>query len=101
MAYDFNGPWDSLTGHNAPLYPGDMDVTPTDRQRNVDASINYWLSQGAARHKLVLGIPIFGRTFALTYWFNNSVRAPASGPGLPGPYTIEAGFLGYNEVLNL
>lgn len=99
MTYDFNGAWDPTTGHNAPLYPGNTDISPAQRQRNVDASINYWLSQGAPRHKLVLGIPIFGRTFTLSNSSNNVLGAAASGPGQPGQYTDEAGFLAYNEVL--
>lgn len=98
MAYDFNGAWDTVTGHNAPLYPGDMDLTPTQRQRNVEASINYWISQGAPREKLVLGTPLYGRTFTLSNPAYYLIGSAASGPGQAGPYTRENGFLGYNEV---
>ncbi len=50
MAYDFSGPWDSRTGHNAPL-------------DGADAAITAWIQQGVPAEKLVLGIPLYGYIF--------------------------------------
>lgn len=46
MAYDLHGSWDSSVGINAPMYAGPSDQSATERQLNVEASINYWLGQG-------------------------------------------------------
>ncbi|KZC06560.1 putative chitinase 3, partial [Dufourea novaeangliae] len=90
MAYDMNGSWNSFTGENAPLYSNDPN--------NVNAAVRYWLSQGASPNKLILGIPSYGRSFTLANAGNNGIGAPAVGPGTVGPYTREAGMLGYNEI---
>jgi len=45
-----------------------------------------------------MGIGTYGRTFTLLNPTPCALGVPAIGPGLPGPYTGEAGFLGYNEV---
>jgi hypothetical protein len=45
-----------------------------------------------------MGIGTYGRTFTLRNPPQCALGAPANGPGQPGPYTREAGVLGYNEV---
>lgn len=49
MSYDFHGAWEPRLGHNAPLYESLVDVTSLQRQLNVKASVNYWLSQGITK----------------------------------------------------
>lgn len=49
MTYDLHGPWDMRIGNNAPLYEGLMDVTPLQRQLNINASVNYWLKEGKSK----------------------------------------------------
>ncbi|CAH2239667.1 jg12443 [Pararge aegeria aegeria] len=98
MTYDMNGSWDSVTGHNAPLHKGQGDENVAKQNVfTVDLSLEYWLQQGCPAHKLVLGIPLYGRTFLLTNANNSGVRARASGPGIAGPWTATNGFIGYNE----
>lgn len=97
MTYDMNGSWNKVTGLNAPLYASSREQGD-QAKLNVDASVRYWLSQGAPANKLVLGIPSYGRSFTLANPGNNDVGAPATGPGAAGPYTREAGMLGYNEI---
>ena len=46
MTYDLHGAWDAQIGMNAPLFEGKADVTPTQKQVNVNASVIYWLQQG-------------------------------------------------------
>lgn len=52
--------------------------------------------------KLVMGLPLYGRTFHLeTLYTSNEIPklgAPAKNVGFQGPYTRENGFMGYNEV---
>lgn len=95
MTYDLHGSWDSRTGINAPLYAG----SDSDQQSNADACVKYWLSHGCPKEKLVLGIPTYGRTFALQAPSQNGINSPVSGAGDAGPFTRQAGFLGYNEIL--
>lgn len=46
----------------------------------------------------MIGMPTFGRTFTLADLSKFDIGSPASGGGIPGPYTSEAGFLAYYEV---
>lgn len=64
MSYDLAGSWDSVAGHQAALFgPGP----------NVDSAVHHYLSSGVAGpHKLVLGMPLYGRAFENT-----------NGPGHP------------------
>lgn len=98
MAYDLHGSYDGVTGQNAPLYASSID---SDLTLNVDASIRGWINSGAAPEKLILGIGVYGRTFTLSNAANNKLGASVSNAGNAGPYTAEAGMLGYNEICEL
>lgn len=98
MTYDLHGPWESKTGHNAPLFKGLQDLTTTQKQLNVNSSVSYWLERGAPAAKINLGVAFYGRTFTLRSASEHDVGAPTNGPGQGGPYTFESGFLGYNEI---
>lgn len=97
MCYDEHGSWESVTGHNAPLYaaPGG---TPEDLMRTVNDSVRGWLEYGAQAAKLILGTASYGRTFTLADPNNHGPSAPAVGAGNPGPNTVSAGVLAYYEV---
>lgn len=58
MAYDFYGAWTSTSGYHAQLYPSgkDDDVSGS-------SSISYLVAQGFPAKKILLGIPVFGRSF--------------------------------------
>ncbi|XP_015117974.1 chitinase-3-like protein 1 [Diachasma alloeum] len=100
MAYDFHVAKDLVTGLNAPFLASPSD-TPKDKQLTVQAAVKYWLKQGAPKEKLVLGMPLYGRSFTLENPSDNRVGAPARGPGMAGPYTREPGMLGYNEICEM
>lgn len=83
MAYDMAGSWDSLAGHQAPLF----GPSP-----NVHEAVELYLSHGVAgAHKLVLGMPLYGRAFEHT-----------DGPGCPyqgvGEGSWEAGSWDYKAL---
>ncbi|CAO1336623.1 unnamed protein product, partial [Diamesa serratosioi] len=94
MSYDLHGVWDGKTGINAPLYAG----PDTNKQLNVDASVNFWLSKGCPSEKIIVGIPTYGRSFTLANPSNNGINAAINGGGTAGPFTRQAGMLGYNEI---
>ena len=66
-------------------------------QLNTDFAIQYWLSLGARRDQLVLGLGAYGRGFTLADPSDNGFFAPASSGIDQGMYTGTSGFWGYNE----
>lgn len=57
MAYDFAGSWTAQTGHQSQLYPGRSD------ESSGSGAVDYILSTGFPASKLLLGIPVYGRSF--------------------------------------
>lgn len=97
MAYDFFGSWNSYTGHCSPLGAREHG-SEEEKTLNVESSIRMWLAMGADPAKMLLGMPLYGRTFTLANPSNAGFLAPTVGPGPAGPITREAGYLGYNEI---
>lgn len=91
MCYDYFGAWDKKIGLNAPI--------ENDDELNVKYSIEYFLKLGAPAHKLVMGLPFYGRTF-ITQGEGN-LGEESDEKGFQGPFTREDGFMGYNEVCKL
>ncbi|XP_072336008.1 acidic mammalian chitinase-like isoform X1 [Scyliorhinus torazame] len=96
VSYGFHGAWDRFTGHISPLYRGAADKG-AHANSNVNYAAKYWIRNGLPAKKLIIGFPTFGRTFVLKS-SNESVGAAVTGPGPPGNYTKEAGFLSYYEI---
>lgn len=82
MTYDFSGAWDSAANAQANLWGSPLSV-----QRTVE----YYCKHGTKAHKLVVGIPLYGRGFDGT-----------QGPGAPyaraAPGSLEAGVYSYKEL---
>ncbi|KAI2622439.1 glycoside hydrolase family 18 protein [Hypoxylon sp. NC1633] len=57
VAYDFSGPWSHRSGHQAQLYSLGRDET------SVSSGVSYLVSRGCPARKVLLGIPLFGRSF--------------------------------------
>nr|AYD38868.1 acidic mammalian chitinase-like protein [Mytilus galloprovincialis] len=99
MSYDLHGSWQSTTGHNSPLFPK-SDEYGDQRYLNIDYVAKYWNSSGAPKGKLIIGLATYGRTFTLS-GSQTSIGAAASGPGIKGQYTREAGIMSYYEICAL
>jgi chitinase len=57
MAYDFSGPWRPTAGHHAQLYPAQ------DGENSGSAAIDYIIRSGFPANKIILGVPVYGRSF--------------------------------------
>lgn len=60
-----------------------------------------WLEFGSFKHKLIVGVPFYGRSYTLGSKDNHDLRAGIKkwvGGGQAGPYTGEPGILAYYEI---
>ncbi|THV05045.1 glycoside hydrolase family 18 protein [Dendrothele bispora CBS 962.96] len=82
MAYDFAGSWDKISGHQANIFSGDVSASK---------AVSYYISHGVAPPKVILGVPLYGRSFLNT-----------DGPGKPfsgiGQGSWEAGVYDYRAL---
>ncbi|KAI9684084.1 MAG: Vacuolar protein sorting-associated protein 53 [Trizodia sp. TS-e1964] len=62
MAYDFSGPWVGSCGHQAQLY---APQNPHNEAAAIscESAVEYVQSQGVPAHKILLGVPVYGRSF--------------------------------------
>jgi chitinase len=64
MTYDFNGGWQALSAHNAPLYfdpAAEAAGVPNAESFNIEAGVQGHLDEGVPANKIVLGTPFYGR----------------------------------------
>ncbi|KAA8535297.1 hypothetical protein F0562_030300 [Nyssa sinensis] len=90
MCYDYHGAWDtSVTGAQALLY---------DKSSNLSTSygISSWIRNGVPAKKLVMGLPMYGRTWQLKDPNEHGIGAPAVGIG-PG----NDGLMIYSDIVDL
>lgn len=92
MSYDFHGSWEKVVAHHSPLYP-EVGQNP---EFCTDFAVNYWIKKGAPAHKLVIGVPLYGRSWTLT-GTQNYPGSAATGPGKKSKYVKEKGHMTYYE----
>jgi chitinase len=93
MTYDFAGPWDDTTGHNAPL---DSARAPFGAQ----PAVAFYEQAGVAPAKLVLGVPFYGHAFAKVA----NTTTPDGGIGEPftgSPSFSSSGAMSYRSIAAL
>ncbi|KAI9770286.1 MAG: hypothetical protein M1840_003445 [Geoglossum simile] len=62
MAYDFSGPWIDTCGHHAQLYSPPVPQSSA-AYLSCDSAVTYLRNAGVPPSKIILGIPVFGRSF--------------------------------------
>jgi chitinase len=89
MAYDYSGPWGPPAAHQANLYPSPGNTNSTPFSTN--AAITAYLGAGVPASKIILGMPLYGRSFANTA----GLGQPSTGVG---GGTWEAGIYDYKVL---
>lgn len=63
MTYDFHGEWENISNHNAPLYYDPKDPNSYNAKGNINSTVYTYLKAGVPANKLILGIPLYGRSW--------------------------------------
>ncbi len=75
MSYDLFGPGDQITGHHANLYKGNPETMPEGKkERAVESAVTDHIAFGIPAHKLVLGIPFYGKRWKEVPENNNGLN---------------------------
>ncbi|KAH7363951.1 glycoside hydrolase family 18 protein [Rhexocercosporidium sp. MPI-PUGE-AT-0058] len=77
MAYDYAGSWSGLTGHQANLYPNTsvQEITPFSTYQ----AITDYTAASIPANKIIIGIPLYGRSFQRTAGLGQSFTGVGSG----------------------
>lgn len=86
MAYDYTGPWSEVTGHQANIFPAGNDSTPF----NTRTAVEYFVSEGIAADKIVLGMPVYGRSFTQTMGLGQIFGGTGQGTWEKGIYDFKS-----------
>ncbi|GLJ54268.1 hypothetical protein SUGI_1164170 [Cryptomeria japonica] len=92
MCYDYKGSWDtSATGAHAVLY---------DHSSNISSSygITSWIESGLPPEKLVMGMPLYGKSWVLKSQNQTGIGAPAVAAGPKQSTSDESGIMFYSEI---
>lgn len=95
--YDLRGSWGGVADVHSTLRrrPHDLDYFYTF---NIEDGVESWVSHGCRPNQIVLGLPVYARTYTLQNPADTSPGAKATGPGETGPFTNDPGMIGYFEL---
>ncbi|CAK8563544.1 unnamed protein product [Lathyrus sativus] len=88
MSYDLHGAWDNVTGAPSGMFDPITNVS-------VVSGLFSWIRSGLLPEKLVMGMPLYGKTWKLQDPNKHGIGAPSVGPG-PG---VDGG-IAYFQVLD-
>ncbi|XP_018567327.1 uncharacterized protein LOC108907948 [Anoplophora glabripennis] len=99
LSYDYHSAFEPAVNHHAPLFSMEEDNEYNyDAELNIDYTVKHYMKLGADPHKLILGIPTYGRSYTLYNPDAFEIGSPADGPGDMGEATRENGYLAYYEI---
>jgi len=75
MTYDFTGEWTNYAGHHSPLFASSKQ--PGGTARSTESTMKYLLEKrGLPADRLAVGIPLYGRGFAVKEPYASTKDAP-------------------------
>ncbi|KAF9984505.1 hypothetical protein BGZ75_003925 [Mortierella antarctica] len=80
MAYDLAGSWSDVAGHQSNLHGGKISVSK---------AVQHYKEQGIPSHKLIVGMPIYGRAFQNTNGIGHSFEGIGPGTWEQGVYDFK------------
>jgi chitinase len=78
QGYDFHGSWELRTNQQSSIYV--PKGAPDNPDFSIDNAVNAWLTRGAPRRDLVVGLPYYGQGWTGTT--GSGLFAPATGPAV-------------------
>ena len=95
MAYDYHGAWEDTTNHQAALYASSDDPSEYADSYNVATTVQQYLDAGVEAEDIVLGAPLYGRSWTGVDDVNDGLFQAATGAG---PGTYENGIFDYDDL---
>jgi chitinase len=74
MTYDYYGSWAKLAGHHSPLYVSSK--MPAGEELSTELTFKYLKERGIPANRMALGIPLYGRAFAVAEPYADTTGAP-------------------------
>ncbi|KAI1637372.1 glycoside hydrolase superfamily [Biscogniauxia mediterranea] len=87
MAYDYSGSWDTTSGHQANVFRNGANALST--KHSTDDAVTFYESQGVSSRKIVVGLPVYGRSFEGTSGLGQNYSSVGAGGPQPGVWLYE------------